>query len=203
MALASFCPSPVHIDPDSDGEGPRPTILLGSGGYFDYEDPGASPITIEDIAYGLAYACRFAGQCWSSRLGRRVFYSVAEHCVRMSYAVPSHAALHALLHEVGEAPCGDMTAPLKSICPDFKRVEKRAEAALLARFGVTASDPALIKLYDLRMLATERRDLMRWNGEPWSILDGIEPLEDVIVPWAPDAAAQRFLERHRELAPPR
>jgi uncharacterized protein len=64
-------------------------ILLGSGTYFYYLEPHSADVTIEDIAYGLAFAGRFAGQCVSRATGKRVFYSVAEHCVRMSLVVPS------------------------------------------------------------------------------------------------------------------
>ncbi|MBX4920978.1 hypothetical protein HJA76_14890 [Rhizobium bangladeshense] len=176
-----------------------PTILLGSGTYFDFEDPESSQITIEDIAYGLAFEGRCAGQCYSRILERRVFYSVAEHCVRMSRVVRPDLALEALLHEVGEAVCGDMTAPLKSLNPSFKAIEKRCEAAILDRFGVRITDPVELKRADVRMLATERRDLLLWRGERWSIAD-IEPYEFEIVPWSPDVAAEQFLCRYRELS---
>lgn len=176
-----------------------PTILLGSGTYFDFEDPESSEITIEDIAYGLAFEGRCAGQCFSRILNRRVFYSVAEHCVRMSHAVEPHLAMAALLHEAGEAVCGDMTAPLKSLVPSFKAIEKRCEAAILNRFGVTISDPVELKKADIRMLATERRDLLLWRGERWSMTD-IEPYDFEIVPWPPEGAALAFLERYSELA---
>jgi hypothetical protein len=39
--------------------------------------PNEDTIVIEDIAHGLGFMCRFAGQC-------KVFYSVAQHCVIMS-----------------------------------------------------------------------------------------------------------------------
>lgn len=177
-----------------------PTILLGSGTYFDFEDPETSEITIEDVAYGLGYTCRFAGQCWSRILGRRVFYSVAEHCVRMSRAAPPELQFQALMHELGEPVCGDMTGPLKSICPDYKAVEKRCEAAIAAKFGVVMNDPDAIKHLDLRMLATERRDLMRWSGEDWAWTKGAEPFDFEIIPWSPEAAARAFLTRYKELA---
>lgn len=177
-----------------------PTILLGSGTYFDFEDPENSAITIEDIAYGLAFAGRFAGQCVSRVTGKRVFYSVAEHCVRMSRAVPPDLAYDALMHELGEATCGDMTGPLKSIVPQYKAVEKRCEAAAMRQFQVAMADPDQIKLYDLRMLATERRDLMRWSGEEWAWTKGAEPFDFEIVPWSPEAAAVEFLDRFTELA---
>lgn len=176
-----------------------PTILLGSGNYFDFEDPEHSEITIEDIAYGLAFESRFSGQCVSRLTGKRCFYGVGEHCIRMSYAVPPEHALAALMHEAGEAPCGDMTGPLKSICADYKAVEKRCERAILSSFGVTISDPDLIKLYDLRMLATERRDLLNWRGERWGKGDGAEPFEFVIEPWPMQQVAERFISRFHDL----
>ncbi len=173
-----------------------PTILLGSGSYFDFHDPEGSEITIEDIAYGLAYEGRCAGQCFSRILQRRVFYSVAEHCVRMSFAVSEEFALQALMHEVGEAVCGDMTAPLKSLNPDYKAIEKRCEAAILSKFGVVMTNPLEIKRADVRMLATERRDLLPWRGEQWSNNDQMQAYDFEIVPWEPDFAAQSFLLRY-------
>ncbi|WP_051447550.1 hypothetical protein [Rhizobium leguminosarum] len=177
-----------------------PTILLGSGTYFDFEDPETSDITIEDVAYGLAFEGRCAGQCYSRILKRRVFYSVAEHCVRMSHAVPSHLAMQALMHEAGEAVCGDMSAPLKSLNPSFKTVEKRCEAAILAKFGVSIDDPVEIKRADLRMLSTERRDLLPWRGERWGIDDHVAPYDFEIVPWGAEVAAEAFLARYAFLS---
>lgn len=169
-----------------------PTILLGSGTYFDFENPEAAELTIEDVAYSLAFQSRFTGQCVSRRTGRRVYYPVAQHCVIAAHnAEPGHK-MAALMHEVGEATCMDMNAPLKSICPDYKRVEKRCEAAGLRRFGVAVRDPAYIKHLDMRMLATERRDLMPWNGEEW--VGTSEPFDAEIVPWEnPHMAAETFL----------
>ncbi|AWI57151.1 hypothetical protein [Sinorhizobium fredii] len=176
-----------------------PTILLGSGTYFDFDDPESSEITIEDVAYGLGYEGRFAGQCVSRILGGRVFYPVAQHCVLMSHAVEPKLARQALWHEAGEAVCGDMTGPLKSKNPSFKADEKRCEAAILARFGVQITDPEAIKRADIRMLATERRDLLPWNGERWTVEDCALPYDFEIIPWGPDAAAETWLRRAREL----
>ncbi|MEH0295844.1 hypothetical protein V6R98_27180 [Agrobacterium sp. CCNWLW71] len=169
-----------------------PTILLGSGTYFDFENPEAAELTIEDVAYSLAFQSRFTGQCVSRRTGKRVYYSIAQHCVIMAhYAEPQHK-LAALMHEVSEATCGDMNAPLKGICPDYKKVEKRCQVAGLRRFGITVSNPAYIKHLDMRMLATERRDLMAWNGEQWT--GTAEPFEAEIVPCQnPHVAAETFL----------
>lgn len=186
-----------------------PTIMLGSGSYFDYEDPEHSLLTIEDVAYGLAAASRFAGQCISRFTGRRVRYNVAQHCVLMSYAIEQDPeaqpgdAFDALMHEGGEPTCGDMVGPLKSLCPEFKAVEKRCERASHAQFGVRMRDPALIKRHDLRMLATEKRDLVAAaDGHEWSWTKGFEPYAFVIQHvWEFDEAAERFLRRFDELRP--
>ncbi len=177
-----------------------PTILLGSGTYFDFDNPEAAELTIEDMAYGLAFQSRFTGQCVSRRTGKRVYYSVAQHCIIMSgYAEPGHK-MAALMHEVGEATCNDMSSPLKSKCPDYKAIEKRCEAAGLSRFGISMSVPAYIKHLDLRMLATEQRDLMPTSGETWEMVGGREPFDAEIFPWEnPHLAAEAFLETYHAL----
>jgi hypothetical protein len=179
-----------------------PTILLGSGNYYDYENPEESVLTIEDIAYGLGFTCRFRGQTVERSTGRRVFYSVADHCEIMSRIVPPELAFDALMHEIGETVVGDTPGPLKGICPDIRSIEKRCEAAGLRLFGATMSDKAEIKRFDLIMLATERRDLTPWRGEPWEWLDigGIEPIDLRIRPRSPEDSAEAFLVRYHELA---
>lgn len=93
-----------------------------------------------------------------------------------------------------------MPGPLKALCPDFKAIEKRCEAAAFAKFGVTHIDRDEIKRWDWIMLATERRDLMPWDGTTWPDLDGVDPLPEVIEPWPPENAAVEFLARYRELS---
>lgn len=178
-----------------------PTILLGSGYYYDYEHPEDSLMTIEDVAYGLGFTCRFRGQCVERATGRRVFYSVADHCEIMSRVVPPELAFDALMHEVGETVVGDPPTPLKGFCPEIRVVEKRCEAAGLELFSVPMRDRVLLKRYDLAMMATERRDLMPWNGERWPFLDdaGVEPLPQRIVPRSPEESAAAFLRRFDEL----
>lgn len=192
-----------------------PTILMGDGAYFDYEAPETSHITIEDVAYGLAYTARFRGQTRALRVpgSRRCFYSVAEHCVRMAQQLIADGHGHrlacfGLMHELGEVPLGDMPSPAKWMLPEFKALEKRLEAVLFEQFGIasfTDEEKALIKSYDLRMLATEKRDLMTGNipGDKWEMLAGFEPIETTrVVPYAhPDMAADAFLRLWHHLRP--
>lgn len=170
-----------------------PTILLASGNYFDFLAPEQSEFTIEDIAHGLAHVCRFAGQC-------QTFYSVAQHSVIVSEQVPPEAAFAGLMHDAAEAFVGDMAKPLKDLCPEYRVVEKRVEAAVFARFGVATPLPPSIKEMDTVMLATEQRQLMR-NRDDWNYTRGRTPLDIVIRPMGPDEAKAAFLRRFAEVSP--
>jgi hypothetical protein len=185
-----------------------PTILMGDGSYFDFESPETSEMTIEDYAWALAGTVRFRAQT-RARLRRdaRCFYSVAEHCCRMAAQMLSDGhgtelAYDALMHEGGEVPWGDIAGPAKPMVPSFKEEEKRCERASFAIWGVTMSNPDLIKRYDLRMLATEKRDLMpQGSGDQWAWIKGYEPFASAIIPWPLEEAADAFLGWYRQLAP--
>lgn len=184
----------------------NPSILLGSGEYFDYVNPDASKLTIEDYAAGLAFQSRFQGQCAHSN-ARRIYYSIAQHVVLGSYAIHPDHAYEFLMHESGETVCGDMVRPLKQLCPEFLTVEHRCEKPINERFGVVIRAPELVKSIDLRMWITERNQLMNWDGKPWSGENfgdpdkQILPLDIKIQPIGPYEAYDLFLARWRELKP--
>lgn len=170
-----------------------PTILTRAGHYFDFSDPERSHIDIDTIAHALAHICRFTGHTSS-------FYSVAQHSVLVSHLVPPEHALAGLLHDAPEAYIGDVAAPLKALLPDYKAIEARVEAAVLAYFDLPAQLPACVKLADLCALATEQRDLMPPNdGATWACLQGIAPSPHNITPMDPRHARLYFLARFHEL----
>lgn len=171
----------------------NPSILTRSGFYFDFTSPEASVIVIEDIAHALANTCRFGGHT-------RDFYSVAQHCVMASYLVPEADRFAALMHDAAEAYVGDIPTPLKQLLPEFKRIEKRIEAAILNRFGLPEVMPVSVKRADLIMLATEQRDLMPPHDDVWEMIRDVEPMKHRIRAWTPALAYECFLSRFRRLA---
>lgn len=188
--------------------GPKrdPSILLGSGEYFDYVNPNSDVLTIEDYAAGLAFQSRFQGQCARSNT-ERIYYSIAQHAVIGSYQIEPEHAYEFLMHESGESVCGDMVRPLKQLVPEFLTVEHRCEGVINERFSVTVRAPELVKQVDLRMWITERNQLMNWDGKPWrgenfgDPTKQIMPFDIVIHPVGPHEAYELFLARWQELKP--
>jgi len=170
-----------------------PVILTINGSYFDFMNPEESTFSVEDIAHALSHVCRFAGHT-------KRFYSVAQHSVLVSLNVPEEYALEGLLHDAAEAFIGDISTPLKQLLPEYKIIEKRIEKAVFNRFGLHEDLPVEVKLADLIMLATEKRDLMVYvDDEAWPMLNNVVPMAKTINPLLPVEAAALFLERYEEI----
>jgi len=183
---------PCRINPAeielSKGNTMEPWIQTGLGLKFDFAEPVPDMIDIRDIAAALARQPRFAGHT-------NKFYSVAQHSVFVSSLVKRAGGTHlqqsiALLHDATEAYTGDMTAPLKSILPEFKKVESRIWRAICAalfdsELALTMELPAIVKHADAVALATEARDLFDFEPiENWverlPLADGLKitPLDE-------------------------
>jgi hypothetical protein len=154
--------------------------------------PRAEDLDIRDIAHSLSLQCRFNGHC-------RVFYSVAEHSVRVAAQLPDELALWGLLHDAAEAYLGDLTRPLRRQVEArwFNEAEDRLLKVIAATFGLTWPMPPSVRAADDVLLVTEARDLMVEPPTSWSI--EAEPLPERIEPRAPAAAEALFLERYEAL----
>jgi len=86
--------------------------------------------------------------------------------------------------------------------PFYHQLERHLLGLIAERFGISRSRPASVAAIDLRLLATERRELMPPDEEVWECLEGVEPLADRIDPWSAQIAEQRFLQRLAELTDP-
>lgn len=174
--------SPIQLD---DG------IRLISGQMFDYNNPGANEVDIEDIAIALSHICRFAGHL-------PYHYSVAQHLYNTSMIVPSAHAFTALLHDTSEAFTNDIPTPLKVAVPAFKDLEIRIESEMGKRFGFEFPYPPEVKYADLQMLMAEKIHIKK-DFSHWACLDGVEmpPLENIILyEIRPDQAYDLFMKRY-------
>jgi len=155
-------------------------MLTRNGAAVDLKFMAANTISALDIAASLAHVNRFVGH--ASRA-----YSVAEHSLHVvtvmerELGVTDPGALFAgLLHDAHEAYTGDLHTPMKQLLgPVWHDHERRIQHQVLRRFGALRHylrNRIAIKLADLTMLATERRDLMPGGGPAWESLEGIDPL---------------------------
>ena len=153
-------------------------------------DPRPEEVDILDIAHALSQQCRFAGHT-------RVFYSVAEHCVRVSLACDPKDALAGLLHDAAEAYVVDVPRPLKRHLPDYRAIEAVVHHAIATRFWTPDVLPVSVQHADNVLLATEARDLMSRPTNAWAPMP--LPLDEWISPWSSALAKERFLARFADL----
>jgi len=172
-------------------------IIYTRNGHFDFRDPDSFHFDIETIAHALSNLCRYTGHT-------PVFYSVAQHSVLASRVVDQEHALAALLHDAAEAFTGDMSAPLKTLCPDFRAIEDRVEAAIFKQFGVVMTPE--VKRADMICYVTEVEDLMERRGDPhFDAHQWAESTKDIprlsrrIKPWSPEMSRQAFLSEYDRL----
>ena len=152
-------------------------------------------IDIEDIAHSLALQCRFNGHV-------KEFYSVAEHCCRVSDICPPYLKAWGLLHDASEAYLCDLPTPLKNEFPEYRDLERVLLRVLSTRYILFNLFPMErmreIKEYDLILLATEGRDLLNKCETDW-LKDFPEPLPEIIIPWSWRMAEKEYLKRAEQL----
>lgn len=155
-------------------------------------NPKPEQIFIEDIAHSLSQLCRYTGQCID-------FYSVAEHCIHMSYNVPISLAFATLMHDSPEAYLNDISRPIKPGLTGYIEIEENLLRVIHERFNikVTKKGNNKIKEMDGRILVDEVKRLMTWPGN-WNF-DGSNPLGIHIKCWSMKEAEEKFLHRFNQL----
>lgn len=146
-------------------------------------------IRIGDIAHALSNLCRFTGHV-------RRFYSVAEHCVRVSYMVSEENALWGLLHDATEAYVNDVSHPLKQQeeLQGYKAIEAKVSMAIAQRFHLPLVEPNEVRLADREACRQEGSVLV--PGWPEAPTSHTFP----VVPGLPPKSAKRlYLDRFSEL----
>jgi len=153
-------------------------------------NPNIEDICIEDIAHALSMQCRFSGHI-------NEFYSVAQHSVYVSYICNSH--LSGLLHDASEAYLVDIPKPLKVMneFSEYRKIENKLQTMIYKKFDLPETELDNVKDADLKMLATEARDLFSGLHPEWKC--PTNPLPFKIMPVGPKEAEKMFLDRFKEL----
>lgn len=171
---------------------PGTFIETFTGNHFDYESYNDANINIEDIAHALSNNCRFNGHT-------RQFYSVAQHSVLVSHYCDPEDALWGLLHDASEAYLCDIPTPLKNMgyFEQYKKEEAKVMNIIAHKYGLNPTMPASVKVADVRLLWTEKRDLMP-DGD-WGVDQPYDYIPARIVPLNPEQAKIQFINRFEEL----
>ncbi len=199
---------------------PRAFVRQRSGLHLDLLNPSADGWTDEDLAIGLSRTYRWGGHStWPLPL------SVAQHSLTVLALYTGHAKrppsrvelLRELLHDADEALIGgfDPISPLKPFLgAGYAQIVAKLQGAVFARYGVpdwSAEDHKLHKRADHLAAASEAVHVAGWSRE--EVLDllniGLQPVKsDPLVeaygckpwePWPPSVAAERFLDKLRQL----
>jgi hypothetical protein len=156
-------------------------------------DARVEDVNIRDIAHSLANQCRFAGHT-------KFHYSVAQHSVYVSYLCNPQNALWGLLHDATEAYLVDLPRPIKKLSTFSAYVEAEASLSIVVcdAFDLPREEPADVHEADMRICATEARDLIDNPCMSW--LQAMpSPYELKIVSMTPQEAERIFLLRYKEL----
>lgn len=170
----------------------NPWLQAHSGAPIDFLSPSPEQIFVTDIAWSLSHLCRFNGHT-------KKFYSVAEHSVLVSLAVPPEDACWGLMHDAAEAYIGDVTSPLKAILgARYRAIDEVFKVLIAERFELPESIPDSVKEADLRMLTTERFQAMSGGSRDWNLT--VAPYPEVILQfWNPKQARINFMKRFKEI----
>ena len=154
-------------------------------------DPRPDEVHIADIAHALSQLCRYNGHT-------RTHYSVAEHCVHLSYAVSAEHTLWALLHDATEAYVGDMVRPLKRHMPEYSAVEDHLMTVIAERFSLPGERiPDEVSMADTRIIIDEKEALMGPEPADWGL--PFPRLGVKIHAWDAPTAEAAYLARFDEL----
>lgn len=202
----------LNIRPELNG-----CIKTISGVYINPTIATIEQIKIYDIAHALSLMNRYAGHSlWP--------YSVAQHSVLLfdyldDHGVPGLMRLYpehkaeinnrpklntllrkTLLHDASEAYMPDIPGPFKGAFPDYLGHEKRLQATIFDRFGLTHEFPKLLKFVDGAIINNEMDVLS--PGGAWGYITELGPLANVkIEQWSPERSRAEFLSRFRKMWP--
>jgi len=147
--------------------------------------PDDYKFNIKDIANSLSKQCRYIGNT-------NDFYSVAQHCVMMARTFlllgEVGKAYQALMHDIAEAYLGDISSPIKSVLPEYKKMESHIESQLFKHYSVSdiCKD---IKSVDFNISQFEMAFMMCSQYDEYAFSDY----------WKPKKAKLLFLQTYTQI----
>ena len=165
-----------------------------TGQAIDLRGPEQDQIRLSDIAHGLARCNRWCGQTQNA-------YSVAQHSVYVAQLLEfeGHTVLtqfQGLMHDASEAYLGDMSRPLKDLCPGYREIEALWEGAIEMRFGIEGPLHPSVKAMDIQAYRVEARDLY---DHPMTIDPPARNYPKIRYCWNPSSAEVAFRTRFFQL----
>lgn len=170
-------------------------IQTYSGIAVNVYNPTLESISIHDIAHALSHQCRYTGHV-------RRFYSVAQHSLLASkFVLNPDNALAALMHDASEAYITDIATPVKQAISGYYELERTFMQIIADKFGFTYPFDPEIKIVDMRLLNTERYQLLGKSPQPWeSEIESAGFYEGYHIPYmSPYKAKNAFLKRAQQL----
>lgn len=168
-------------------------LVTFSGKQIAPDNLRVAEVDIQDIAHSLSLQCRFAGHT-------SVFYSVAQHSVRVARSLPRPLQLAGLLHDAPEAYLTDLPRPVKRMMPAYSYLEHKIWVAIAEAFEVDVKIPPEVVFADNQALHAEWRELMNAPLPDWL---RAYPRLPAAAPVSPEDAKSDFLQLYFELTAPK
>lgn len=164
-------------------------------------------IDIEEIATTLSKLCRWAGMI-------NEFYSVAAHCIQVSYWVEyfngsKAEQLTGLLHDASEGlGCGDLPTPIKKFIPGYVVMEDAVQSVIMNKYGLSYPYPDIVHRADRAALIHEAINLKDpdpfWSDQKIPVPYSVEcrrssPSRGLSAHKHIEYMSKMFLERFQEL----
>lgn len=157
---------------------------------------GEPKFQIGEIALSLSRICRFTGH-----LKPEIpFYSVAQHCVLVSYLSPNPK--EGLFHDATESVISDISSPVKEMFPQIGIYEEFLYKSIAKQFGLPEVISDATHKADLEALTLEADKLMVGGGRDYECFEEYKYILKkgiVIEPLMPEQAHRLFLHRYEYL----
>ncbi len=146
-------------------------MTTATGVKFYPYDPRPEEIRIEDIAYGLSNAPRWAGQT-------RIHYPVLAHVLEVSDYCMLVERFDGLMHDSAEAFFCDLSSPIKRDLTEYVLLEHQFMTCAAKKFGFIWPCPPGVKLVDEYVMLCEAAALFEPRPAYEYTLQGKKPRLD-------------------------